>query len=112
MNRSQVGRVAGYLGAALTFVVGFISVLLGVVNSSDEQSGNTLIVRGVILILLSAVAGYGASFSARRPGQTALLFLAIAALGSFVAFRSFWIAAAVLIVAALIVAGGRRERQG
>ncbi|MBN4064571.1 hypothetical protein JYU04_02425 [Dehalococcoides mccartyi] len=102
MSLRGIGRVAGILGATLTFFVGLISVVLGLVDSTTEQSGNSLIVRGIMLVGLSMVAGYGASLSSRRPGQAAVLFIGVAVLGSVVAFRSFWIAAAVLAVAAFI----------
>ena len=107
MNLREAGRIAGVLGTALTFFVGGISVVLGLVDSSPEQSGNTLIVRGLMLIGLSVVAGYGASQAIRRPSYASIQFVSVAVLGSIVAFRSFFVAAVVLLVAAAISYSGR-----
>jgi len=107
MNVRGFGRVAGILGSALTFFVGIISVVLGLLDSSSEQSGNSLIVRGLLLVGLSVVAGFGVSLSSRRADRAAAIFVLVAVLGSFVAFRSFWIAAAVLVVAAVVTLSGR-----
>ncbi len=109
MNMREIGRVAGILGAALTFFVGAISIVLGVESSSPDQSGGSLIVRGAILIGLSAVAGFGASLLTRRPQQAAVYLIGVAILGSIVAFRSFWIAAVVLLVAAFVSYSNRKS---
>jgi hypothetical protein len=103
MKMREAGRVASILGAVLTFFVGFISVVLGTLSSTPEQSGWSLVVRGLVLMLLSAFAGYGASISNRRPDRAVLYLVGVAVLGSIAAFRSFWVAAAVLIVAGLMV---------
>jgi hypothetical protein len=110
MNVQGFGRVAGILGSALTFFVGIISVVLGLIDSSTEQSGNSLIVRGLMLIGLSVVAGYGASLSSRLPGRAAAIFILVAVLGSVLATRSFLIAAAVLVVAAVVSYSARDVR--
>ena len=102
MNLLEAGRIAGVLGTALTFFVGGTSVVLGLVDSSPEQSGISLIVRGFVLVGLSLVAGYGASQGIRRPSYAAILYVAVAVLGSIVAFRSFFIADVVLLIAAAI----------
>jgi len=39
MKLREVGRVAAILGATLTFLVGAVSIVLGVVNSSPDQGG-------------------------------------------------------------------------
>ena len=109
MRAREVGRIAAILGAALTFFVGIISVVLGLVSSTDEQSGNTLIVRGLIVMALSFVAGYGAYLTTRRSGRAALVLIAVAVLGGSVVFRSFLPAAAVLIFAAIVVLGSSEE---
>ena len=109
MRANEVGRVAAILGSALTFFVGIISVVLGVASSTTEQSGNTLIVRGVIVVGLSFIAGYGASLTTGRPGRAALVLIAVAVLGGAVVFRSFLPAAAVLLFAAVLILAGRNE---
>ncbi len=109
MNRQEVGRVAGILGAALTFFVGVVSVVLGTASSSPDQDGSSLIVRGSMLIGLSAVAGYGASLSYRKPGQATIHLVTVAVLGSAVAFRSFWLAATALVIAAFIIYSTREQ---
>ena len=103
MKLRKVGRVAALLGTALTFLVGTISIVLGVVNSSPDQGGGSLVVRGLVLVALSLVAGYAASISIRKPKIASIRLVMVTVLGSVVAFRSFWIAAAVLIVSAAIV---------
>jgi hypothetical protein len=107
MNLRDIGRVIGILGAVLTFFVGIISVVLGLTSSSPEQSGGSLIVRGLILIGLSVVAGYGVSFSSRRPVVTSIYLVTVAVLGTVTAFRSFWMAAAALLIAAVIFYSSR-----
>ncbi len=107
MPAREFGRIAAILGAALTFFVGIISVVLGLVSTTDEQSGNTLIVRGLIVVGLSVVAGYGAYLTTRRSGRAVLVLLAVAGLGSAVVFRSFLPAAAVLIFAAVVILGSQ-----
>jgi hypothetical protein len=105
----KVGRVAAILGTALTFLVGTISIVLGVVNSSPDQGGGSLVVRGLVLVALSLVAGYAASISIRKPKIASIQLVMVTVLGSVVAFRSFWIAACVLIVSAAIVYLGREN---
>jgi hypothetical protein len=109
MNVREAGRIAGILGAALTFFVGLISVVLGLASSTAEQSGDSLVVRGLILMGLSLVAGYGASLSDRKPELSSILLVLIAVLGSVVAYRSFWIAAGVLIVASVLIYSNRKS---
>jgi hypothetical protein len=103
MNFRETGRVAAILGAALTFIVGATSIVLGVMNSSPEQSGGSLVVRGLVLVALAVVAGYASSISIRKPEVASIQLMMVAVLGSVAAFRSFWIGAAVLIVSAVIV---------
>jgi hypothetical protein len=110
MNLRGVGRIAGILGAALTFFVGIISVVLGLVSTTPDQGGGSLVVRGLIVVGLSVVAGHGASLSSKKPGRATVQLIAVAVLGSFVAFRSFWLAAAVLIVASVLIYT-ERERE-
>lgn len=100
MSLREAGRIAGVLGTALTFFVGGISVLLGLVDTSPEQSGSALIVRGLVLIGLSIAAGYSASQAIRRPSYASIQYVLVAVLGSIVAFRSFFAAAVVLAAAA------------
>ena len=107
VNLREVGRIAAILGASLTFIVGTISVVLGVVNSSPEQTGGSLIVRGLVLVGLSVVAGYASSISIRKPEAASIQLVMVAVVGSVAAFRSFWIGAAVLIVSAVIVYSSR-----
>ena len=102
MKSRELGRVVGTLGAALVFFTGCISIILGLVDSSPEQSGNALVSRGLILVGLSCVAGYGASVSFNRPGLASLVFVGTSAIGCIVAFRSFAIAGFVLVVASTI----------
>ena len=109
MPAREFGRIAAILGAVLTFFVGIISVVLGLVSTTDEQSGNTLIVRGLIVVGLSVVAGYGAYLTTRRSGRAVLVLVAVAGLGSAVVFRSFLPAAAVLIFAAVVILGSQEE---
>jgi hypothetical protein len=111
MNFREVGRIAGILGAALAFFVGIISVVLGLASTTPDQGGGSLVIRGLVVIGLSVVAGHGASLSFKRPGRAAVELIAVAVLGSFVAFRSFWLAAAVLVVAAVLIYS-ERERGG
>jgi hypothetical protein len=109
MNMREIGRVAGILGAALTFFVGIINIVLGLDSSSPDQGGGSLIVRGAMLIGLSGMAGYAASIASRRPQQATLHFTVVAILGSIVALRSFWIAAVVLLIAAFVIYSNRRS---
>ena len=109
VNLREVGRIAAILGASLTFIVGTISVVLGVVNSSPEQPGGSLIVRGLVLVGLSVVAGYASSISIRKPEAASIQLVMVAVVGSVAAFRSFWIGAAVLIVSAVIVYSSRKS---
>jgi hypothetical protein len=53
MNLREVGRIAGILGAALTFFVGIISVVLGLVSTTPDQGGGSLVVRGLIVLRCS-----------------------------------------------------------
>ena len=103
MKLIEVGRAAATLGAALTFLVGTISIVLGVVNSSPDQGGGSLVVRGLVFVALSLAAGYAASIISRKPQMASIQLVMVAVLGSVVAFRSFWIAAGVLITSAVIV---------
>jgi len=103
LNLRETGRIAGILGTALTFFVGAISVVLGLFSSSPEQSGDSLVVRGLILVGLSAVAGYGTSLRIRKPDQATLHLVMVAVLGSVTAFRSFWIATIALFIAAFAI---------
>jgi hypothetical protein len=109
VNLRQAGRIAAILGTALTFIVGAISVILGIVNSSPEQTGGSLIVRGLVLVGLSVVAGYSSSISVRKPEAASIQLVMVAVLGSVAAFRTFWISAAVLILAAVIVYSSRES---
>ena len=109
VNLRQAGRIAAILGTALTFIVGAISVILGIVNSSPEQTGGSLIVRGLVLVGLSVVAGYSSSISVRKPEASSIQLVMVAVLGSVAAFRTFWISAAVLILAAVIVYSSRES---
>jgi len=109
MNQREIGRVAAILGAALTFFVGAISVVSGLTSSSSDQSGDSLVVRGLVLVALSAIAGHGAFLSLRKPDQAVLQLVMVAVLGSVAAFRSFWIAAAVLIIAAAVIYSNRER---
>jgi hypothetical protein len=110
MSLREVGRIAGILGAALTFIVGVISIVLGLSSSTPDQGGGSLVFRGLMLIGLSAAAGGGVYMVVRKPGRATLLFLVVAVLGSFVAFRSFWLAGAVLVIAAVLSALARDRR--
>jgi hypothetical protein len=85
------------------------SIILGVVNSSPDQGGGSLVVRGLVLLVLSVVAGYAASISIRKPEIASIQLVMVAVLGSVAAFRSFWIAAGVLIVSAAIVYASRES---
>ena len=109
MKFREIGRIAGILGATLTFFVGIISTVLGLMSSSPEQDGGSLVVRGVVVVGLSAVAGYGVSLSGRRPQVASIYLVAVAVIGSAVAFRSFWIAAAALLIASAIIYSGREK---
>jgi hypothetical protein len=109
VNLRQAGRIAAILGTALTFIVGAISVILGIVNSSPEQTGGSLIVRGLVLVGLSVVAGYSSSISVRKPEAASIQLVMVAVLGSVAAFRTFWISATVLILAAVIVYSSRES---
>ncbi|MBT4340925.1 MAG: hypothetical protein HOD62_02490 [Chloroflexi bacterium] len=109
VNLRESGRIAAILGTALTFIVGAISVILGIVNSSPEQTGGSLIVRGLVLVGLSVVAGYSSSISVRKPEASSIQLVMVAVLGSVAAFRTFWISAAVLILAAVIVYSSRES---
>lgn len=109
VNIREWGRVAGILAATLTFFVGIISVVLGLGSSSPDQSGGSLVVRGLILVGLSVAAGYAASIANRKPQQAAFHFMVIAVLGSIVAFSSFRIAAVALIVAAVVTYSSRKS---
>jgi len=109
MNLREIGRVAAVLGVALTFFVGAISIVLGLGSSSPDQGGGSLVVRGALLIGLSAIAGYGTSRIQRHPQQAALYLTVVAVLGSVVALRSFWIAAVVLLVAAFVTYSNRKS---
>jgi hypothetical protein len=109
MNVREAGRIGGILGAALTFFVGLISVVLGLASSTAEQSGDSLIVRGLMLMGLSVVAGYGASLSDRKPALSSILLVLVAVLGSVVAYRSFWVAAGVLIAASVLIYSNRKS---
>lgn len=100
MNIREFRRVVGTLGVVLTFFVGIISTVLGITSSSPDQSGGSLVVRGLILVGLSIVAGYGISFGGRRPVVTSIYLTTVAVAGSVTALRSFWMAAAVLLIAA------------
>jgi hypothetical protein len=109
MKLRDIGRVMGLLGAVLTFFVGIVSVVLGLASSSPEQSGGSLVVRGLILLVLAAVASYGVSFGSRRPVVTSIYLVTVALLGTVTAFRSFWMAAAALVIAAVIYYSNRES---
>ncbi|HIF72345.1 MAG TPA: hypothetical protein EYQ61_07320 [Dehalococcoidia bacterium] len=112
MNLREVGRIAGILGAALAFFVGIISVVLGLTSTTSDQGGGSLVVRGLIVIGLSVIAGHGASLSFKKPERAAVELLAVAVLGSIVTYRSFLLAAVVLVVAAVLVYTEReRDRE-
>ena len=109
MKLRELGRVTAILGATLTFLVGAVSIVLGVVNSSPDQGGGSLVIRGLVLVALSVVAGYAASISIRKPEMASIQLVVVAVLGSVAAFRSFWIAAGVLVVSAAIVYSSRES---
>ncbi len=103
MNLREVGRIVGILGAALTFFVGAISVVLGLVSTTPDQSGGSLVVRGLIVVGLAAVAGHAALLSFKKPERATVQLIVVAVVGSIVAFRSFWLAAGVMVVAAVLI---------
>ena len=109
MKRREIGRVGAILGSALTFLVGTISIILGVVNSSPDQGGGSLVVRGLMFVALALAAGYAASIIIRKPQIASIQLVMVAVLGSIVAFRSFWIVAGALIASAVIVYSSRES---
>jgi len=109
VQRREVGRVTAILGSALTFLMGTISIILGVVNSSPGQGGGSLVVRGLVFVALALAAGYAASIIIRKPQIASIQLVMVAVFGSIVAFRSFSIAAGVLIASAAIVYSSRES---
>ncbi|MQG88667.1 MAG: hypothetical protein FI699_07345 [SAR202 cluster bacterium] len=107
MKSRDLGRFVGILGAALVFFSGCVSIILGLVDSTPEQSGNALVSRGLILVSLSCVAGYGARVSFNRPSFASVVFIGTSAVGCIVAFRSFAIAGFLLLIASAITYSNR-----
>jgi hypothetical protein len=107
VRASDIGRIAGILGAVLALLIGIISIVLGVTSSTPEQSGNSLIVRGVLMMAISVFAGGAVQLSHRKAGLASWILVLAIVLGSVVAFRNFWVPGVVLLVSATFIYHGR-----
>jgi chromate transport protein ChrA len=107
VKASGIGRIAGILGAVLALLVGSINIVLGVTGSSPEQSGNSLVVRGALMVVISIVAGGAVQLSYRKAGLASSILVLAIVLGFAVAFRNFWFPGVVLLVSATFIYHGR-----